>query len=87
MYQLATGLRLANNLSIQVQLYEAAHLTDYCHDIWWTTLDVLFAMKFGAEAWRCYFISFIKYVGYSERKYRLCISLAHPQDCHFVHVQ
>ena len=27
------------------------------------------------------------YVGYSESKYRLRISLAHPRDCHFVHVQ
>ena len=27
------------------------------------------------------------YVGYSERKYRLRISLAHPRDCHFAHVQ
>ena len=27
------------------------------------------------------------YVGYSERKYRLRISLAHPPDCHFAHVQ
>jgi len=26
------------------------------------------------------------YVGYSESKYRLLISLAHPQDCHFAHV-
>jgi len=36
-------------------------------------------------------ISFIPsscmYVGYSESKYRLCISLAHPKDCHFAHVQ
>jgi len=28
-----------------------------------------------------------KYVGYWESKYRLRISLAHPRDCHFVHVQ
>ena len=28
-----------------------------------------------------------KYVGYSESKYRLCISLAHLRDCHFAHVQ
>ena len=27
------------------------------------------------------------YVGYSESKYRLRISLAHPPDCHFAHVQ
>jgi len=27
------------------------------------------------------------YVGYSESKYRLCISPADPRDCHFVHVQ
>jgi len=27
------------------------------------------------------------YVGYSESKYRLLISLAHPRDCHFAHVQ
>jgi len=27
------------------------------------------------------------YVGYSESKYRLHISLAHPRDCHFAHVQ
>jgi len=26
------------------------------------------------------------YVGYSESKYRLRISLAHPRDCHFAHV-
>jgi len=26
-------------------------------------------------------------VGYSESKYRLRISLAHPRDCHFAHVQ
>jgi len=26
------------------------------------------------------------YVGYSESKYRLCISLAHPRNCHFAHV-
>jgi len=29
----------------------------------------------------------IKYVGYLESKYRLRISLAHPRDCHFAHVQ
>jgi len=29
----------------------------------------------------------VKYVGYSESKYRLRISLAHPLDCHFAHVQ
>ena len=29
----------------------------------------------------------LKYVGYSESKYRLRISLAHPRDCHFTHVQ
>ena len=29
----------------------------------------------------------IFYVGYSESKYRLRISLAHPRDCHFAHVQ
>jgi len=28
-----------------------------------------------------------KYVGYSESKYRLRISLAHPLDCHIAHVQ
>jgi len=28
-----------------------------------------------------------KYVGYSGSKYRLRISLAHPRDCHFAHVQ
>jgi len=28
-----------------------------------------------------------RYVGYSESKYRLCISLTHPRDCHFAHVQ
>jgi len=27
------------------------------------------------------------YVGYSESKHRLRISLAHPRDCHFTHVQ
>jgi len=27
------------------------------------------------------------YVGYSESKYRLRISLPHPRDCHFAHVQ
>ena len=27
------------------------------------------------------------YVDYSESKYRLRISLAHPRDCHFAHVQ
>jgi len=27
------------------------------------------------------------YAGYSESKYRLRISLAHPRDCHFAHVQ
>jgi len=27
------------------------------------------------------------YLGYSESKYRLRISLAHPQDCHFAHMQ
>jgi hypothetical protein len=27
------------------------------------------------------------YVGYSERKYRLRISLTHPRDCPFAHVQ
>ena len=27
------------------------------------------------------------YVGYSESKYRLRISLAHPRECHFAHVQ
>ena len=27
------------------------------------------------------------YKGYSESKYRLCISLAHPRDCPFAHVQ
>ena len=27
------------------------------------------------------------YVGHSESKYRLRISLAHPPDCHFAHVQ
>ena len=27
------------------------------------------------------------YVGYSESKYRLRISLAQPRDCHFAHVQ
>ena len=27
------------------------------------------------------------YVGYSESKYRLCISLVHPRDYHFAHVQ
>jgi len=27
------------------------------------------------------------YVRYSESKYRLRISLTHPRDCHFAHVQ
>ena len=27
------------------------------------------------------------YVGYSESKYHLRISLTHPRDCHFAHVQ
>ena len=27
------------------------------------------------------------FVGYSESKYRLRVSLAHPRDCHFAHVQ
>ena len=30
---------------------------------------------------------FWKYVGYSESKYRLRVSLAHPRDCPFAHVQ
>jgi len=29
----------------------------------------------------------VMYVGYLESKYRLRISLAHPRDCHFAHVQ
>ena len=29
----------------------------------------------------------VKYVGYSESKHRLRISLTHPRDCHFAHVQ
>jgi len=29
----------------------------------------------------------VKYVRYSESMYRLRISLAHPRDCHFAHVQ
>jgi len=29
----------------------------------------------------------VKYVGYLESKYHLRISLAHPRDCHFAHVQ
>ena len=29
----------------------------------------------------------VLYIGYSESKYRLRISLMHPRDCHFVHVQ
>jgi len=32
-------------------------------------------------------VNLIIYVGYSESKYRLRISLAHPRDCHFAHVQ
>ena len=32
-----------------MQLYEAVHLREQCHDIWWTTLDVLFATHFVAE--------------------------------------
>jgi len=32
-------------------------------------------------------IELLIYVGYSESKYRLRISLAHPRDCHFAHVQ
>jgi hypothetical protein len=28
-----------------------------------------------------------KYIGYSESKYCLCISLAHPRDCPFARVQ
>jgi len=28
-----------------------------------------------------------KYVGYSESKYRMRISLANPRDCHIAHVQ
>ena len=27
------------------------------------------------------------YVGYSESKYHLRISLLHPRDCHFTHMQ
>jgi len=27
------------------------------------------------------------YLGYSESKYHLRISLAHPQDCHFANMQ
>jgi len=34
-----------------------------------------------------YAMSAGKDVGYSESKYRLRISLAHPRDCHFAHVQ
>jgi len=34
-----------------------------------------------------YEISTLLYVGYSGSKYRLRISLAHPRDCHFAHVQ
>jgi len=30
---------------------------------------------------------FAIFVGYSESKYRLRISLAHPRDCHFAHVR
>jgi len=29
----------------------------------------------------------VSYVGYSESKYRLRISLVHPRDCPFAHVQ
>jgi len=34
-----------------------------------------------------YYTDKCTYVGYSESKYRLCISLAHPRDRHFAHVQ
>ena len=32
-------------------------------------------------------LSWAIYVGYSESKYSLRISSAHPRDCHFAHVQ
>jgi len=34
-----------------------------------------------------YVSTVILYVGYSESKYRLRISRAHPRDCHVAHVQ
>jgi len=36
---------------------------------------------------KCHGTVTVKYVGYSESKHRLRISLAHPRDCHFAHVQ
>jgi len=39
------------------------------------------------NVWLPFVTAALYYVGYSESKYRLRISLAHPQDCHFAHVQ
>jgi len=46
----------------------------------------IIAPEYNTLKWhdRCYKV---KYVGYLESKYGLCISLAHPRDCHFAHVQ
>jgi len=44
-------------------------------------LMFLYVMKFDNNMFRQI------YIGYSESKYRLHISLAHPPDCHFAHVQ
>ena len=55
-----------------------------------TLLQVLYIHKiFGHKVWctdgSTTFVCY--YVGYSESKYCLRISLTHPQDCHFAHVQ
>ena len=41
------------------------------------------------EVFSCLLSMFIMtiYVGYWESKYRLRMSLTHPRDCHFAHVQ
>jgi len=41
----------------------------------------------GEDTTQIHYTFIHKYVGYSESKNRLRISLAHPLDCYFTHVQ
>ena len=43
--------------------------------------------SYCADVSRCTVNKTLKYVGYNESKYCLRVSLAHPSDRHFAHVQ
>ena len=81
---------LQNICALHVLQYTVIwHISCWVCNIWffWDVMLCHWLCSSRFSLWATWSWRWRHYVGYSESKHRLRVSLAHPRDCHFAHMQ